>query len=83
MAERRNFELIDWYLLLAGEIWKMEVSGASLCCQGYGLPASAPLSLPRIGEFPVDQVDAVEQSIWLKRVAGQVRALSCEKLWGE
>ena len=83
MGERRNRERIDWYLLLAGEIWKMGVSGTRLCCQGCGLPASAPLSPPRIGEFPVDRVAAVEQSIWLKRAAGQVRALSCGELWGE
>lgn len=36
-----------------------------------------------MGEFPVDQVHAVGQSIWLKRVAGQGRTLSHEKLWGE
>ena len=74
---------VDWYLLLAGDIWKVGAGGTSLSCQGCGLPASVLLSLPRVGEFPVDQVHSLGQSVWWKRVAGQGRTLSHEKLWGK
>lgn len=56
--------------------------GAAYDVRVVGLPAFLALGLPRIGQFSVDHMDAVEHRGRLKRVACQERTVSHEKLWG-